>query len=439
MPVDPSIPLSVKRARFVGPQEVISLQNLARQGELQQTQLNEMATARAEKDQLKQLVGQGVNPQGGMDPVTLANITAIDPNMGRVFSAQNETMRLRDFRRSEAKDKVSLNLGTAYVQAYDNALQQTGGNKDAAEKFARDTTLKAIDDAQRSGTFAAQGLTDVDVMGLRQIRDPETMRSVVTILGGKVERPEVKPPATRERKVGDQVIQEQWDSQTQTWKQFGGGPRFNPKPVAEVNIKAETKYAEEVGKKAATRDFGQHEAAESAVDNIEKLQLVSKQIKEGDIRTGMGAELLLNVDRFKQFVLESEERGKKISDTELIDALLGSDVFPMIKSLGIGARGLDTPAERDFLIKVMTGKITMNKATLERMTDIRLNIAKRSVEKWNKRVESGELDEYFKMTKSKKQTITLPGGKGASDRAGALTPEEQTELDALRKRFGRGG
>ena len=197
MPVDPSIPLSVKRARFVGPQEVISLQNLARQGELQQTQLNEMATARAEKDQLKQLVGQGVNPQGGMDPVTLANITAIDPNMGRVFSAQNETMHLRDFRRSEAKDKVSLNLGTAYVQAYDNALQQTGGNKDAAEKFARETTLRAIDDAQRSGTFAAQGLTDVDVMGLRQIRDPETMRSVVTILGGKVERPEVKPPATR--------------------------------------------------------------------------------------------------------------------------------------------------------------------------------------------------------------------------------------------------
>lgn len=36
---------------------------------------------------------------------------------------------------------------------------------------------------------------------------------------------------------------------------------------------------------------------------------------------------------------------------------MGADVFAMLKPLGIGARGLDTPAERKFLQEVLTGKI----------------------------------------------------------------------------------
>ena len=45
------------------------------------------------------------------------------------------------------------------------------------------------------------------------------------------------------------------------------------------------------------------------------------------------------------------EAVEKATNTQLLEALLGSDVFGMIAILGIGARGIDTPAERDFLIK----------------------------------------------------------------------------------------
>jgi hypothetical protein len=100
--------------------------------------------------------------------------------------------------------------------------------------------------------------------------------------------------------------------------------------------------------------------------------------------------------------------GKTVSDTELLDTMLGSDVFPMIKALGIGARGLDTPAEREFLRKVMTGTITMNKETLVKMTKIRRDIAARAIEKWNKRIDTGELDKYFEFTQAPKQKLQLP-------------------------------
>ena len=94
----------------------------------------------------------------------------------------------------------------------------------------------------------------------------------------------------------------------------------------------------------------------------------------------------------------------KISTTEVLDAMLGSDVFPMIKQLGIGARGLDTPAEREFLQKVMTGAIPMNRDTLTKLTIMRRNnfveMAKRYNEKYDgkgwERLKNSEIGSQLK-------------------------------------------
>ena len=102
---------------------------------------------------------------------------------------------------------------------------------------------------------------------------------------------------------------------------------------------------------------------------------------------------------------------------QVVEAMLGSDVFPMIKSLGIGARGLDTPAEREFLMKVMTGSIALEKDALIRMTEIRRNIAKRAIEKYNARVKSGQMDRFFTSYGVPKAEIPVPSLGGGSDAA----------------------
>lgn len=199
-----------------------------------------------------------------------------------------------------------------------------------------------------------------------------------------------------------------------------------------VNL-AGNRYAETVGTKAGERDITQHESAQAAVENLAKLNMLSKHLKDSSAITGMGAEFLRDVERAKQLVMASEQSGKKVSDTELLDTFLGSDVFPMIKALGVGARGLDTPAEREFLRSVMTGTITMNKDTLQRMTEIRRDIAKRAVEKWNQRVESGELDRYFEFTQSKKGKLDLPREEPTAVQPKQFTPEQ---IDAELRRRG---
>ena len=104
--------------------------------------------------------------------------------------------------------------------------------------------------------------------------------------------------------------------------------------------------------------------------------------------------------------------GKKVADTEILDSFLGSDVFPQINALGIGAKGLDTPAEREFLRQVMTGTISMNKDALIKMTEIRRNIEQRAIDRYNKNVDSGQLDNFFKTTGYKKEKFTIPDNSG---------------------------
>ena len=190
-------------------------------------------------------------------------------------------------------------------------------------------------------------------------------------------------------------------------KQLAQSPH-DPKPLVTVDNRSDNKYADTVGTKSGERDIEQHGLATSAVENLAKLDTVINHLKTSDAITGMGSEIFKDIERAKNLVMQSEKSGKRVSDTELLDSLLGSDVFPMIKALGIGARGLDTPAEREFLRSVMTGTTQMNKDTLVRMTQMRRDISERAIKRWNERVDTGELDRYFQAAGMPKQKIALP-------------------------------
>ncbi len=149
-----------------------------------------------------------------------------------------------------------------------------------------------------------------------------------------------------------------------------------------------------------------YSSGQNAFRNIPKIDQTINLIKQGDPKTGFGAEVVNNVNRVR-----SAFTGKpiqSISDTELLDSLLGSEVFPQIGALGIGAKGLDTPAEREFLRKVMTGTITMDKETLVRMANMRRKYEQRSLDTYNEAVKSGQLDPLFEFGRLPKRELQLP-------------------------------
>ena len=174
----------------------------------------------------------------------------------------------------------------------------------------------------------------------------------------------------------------------------------------------QTKYEETLGKIRAEQDVNIVETANKSKNNISKIDMTLNQLQNTDAITGFGADTIKNVKRFQAKVLKDAKAGKQVADTEILDAFLGSDVFPQIGALGIGAKGLDTPAEREFLRQVMTGTISMDKNALVKMTQIRRDIEKRAIDRYNSAVESGELNDYFSSTKRQKKLIDIPDNSG---------------------------
>jgi hypothetical protein len=157
----------------------------------------------------------------------------------------------------------------------------------------------------------------------------------------------------------------------------------------------ESSYTREVGEAAGKGDVALVQNAQSAVGKLQDINQTLDQLKTSDAITGFGADVLKDVERFRAQFTKDAKAGKRAADTEILNAMLGSEVFGMIQSLGIGARGLDTPAEREYLREVMTGTVRMDKAALVRLTEIRKKVTERAIDEYNKKVDNGELNKYF--------------------------------------------
>lgn len=152
-------------------------------------------------------------------------------------------------------------------------------------------------------------------------------------------------------------------------------------------MKEESAYDNYIGIEGAKQDMAIIDGAKRGVGQVIKLDRALDLINNTGTRVGAFAGMLNQVDKLKYMVGVGDQAKiqASVSNTELLEALLGGDVFPMIKELGIGARGLDTPAEREFLQKVMTGQITMNRDTLMKLTIMRRNNFAQAVEEYNKK------------------------------------------------------
>ena len=175
------------------------------------------------------------------------------------------------------------------------------------------------------------------------------------------------------------------------------------------DLAAKVAQAKKVGTNVGeqnTKDFFQASAAVSNVKDID--DLISRLQAADESSLGFMAEL--KQQRDKVFALfGSKDALDKVSDIQIIDALMGAEVFALIKALGIGARGLDTPAERIFLRQVLTGSVDLNKDTLLEMAAKRRRIQVRNVVNWNKGLEEGRYDRFYESTDILKRPLGVPG------------------------------
>jgi len=195
-----------------------------------------------------------------------------------------------------------------------------------------------------------------------------------------------------------------YNKTTQKYDLIGGA---GPKIQIDMGGRADVAYATGLGGALAKEDAEIVSTARNAPESVKKIDSTLRQLYASKALTGAFADSIKAIERVRA-KFGSDYAAGRVSDTEVLDAMLGSDVFPMIGELGIGARGLDTPAEREFLRQVMTGTVSMDKNSLIRLAEMRRDRIERNVQSFNQMLADGELDNYFAVSKRVKRPVELP-------------------------------
>ena len=170
----------------------------------------------------------------------------------------------------------------------------------------------------------------------------------------------------------------------------------------------ETAFEKSVGSKVGEDIVAFVKRVEAAPKNIAKIDETLGILKSGGAVTGFGAETRLNLERAKSLFANDVKAGKRVVDTQILDSLLGSDVFPSLQSMGLGSKNIDTPAEREFIRQVITGTIQLDNDALIRLTQIRRNVETNSIKEYNQKLGSGKFDKYSSAAGQKLEKIEVP-------------------------------
>ncbi len=131
-------------------------------------------------------------------------------------------------------------------------------------------------------------------------------------------------------------------------------------------------------------------AAQTANENLPKMYTALNILKTQPITTGLGYQFYDIINQLRSQYLSDKEAGVEVTNNQYLDSLVGGDVFNAIADLGIGARGIDTPAEKDFLLEVITGKRSLSKDALIAITEMRIKNTEKSVNRFNDYLSKGD-------------------------------------------------
>ena len=264
----------------------------------------------------------------------------------------------------------------------------------------------------------------------------ETRRSDAEIAKIEAETTALGVPKTPTKTEFDKRL----DTRIQEFQQvYGRLPSISEiKLMQDEVVKTPNQAQDPYGLIAATRAFENDDklvtTAQSAYDReLPRLYQTLDLLNSGNVNAGIFSELKTEIDRIKSSILNDRQAGKKASDSQVFDALTGSRVFTLFQQLGLGARGLDTPAERMFMIEVLTGRRTFELDALKELTRLAIKDNENIVKNYARKYETGSLDRYFTSTQNTEPLIAIRPKEVSPDDWAFMTQEERDQF-AIKKK-----
>jgi hypothetical protein len=380
-------------SQFISPAETQRMQS----GAGQQALLNAAIALLGQSGQTRQPISTGQILGSALG----AGMEGYNQSFDRSLKQMVTNMQLEEFKRKKQAQEMARGAITQTPQA----IPMATGQGSQLEMLSRPEFGGDMAAAETVGALRANlpTKTSVDLDKLIQAIAIESPLEAAKLMS-KEPKESFRPMTVNEKKQSGLPTDRPYQiSTTGKIQDIGTGPQsvVNVLPGESERQKGYAKFGVEENTKI-------YASGQTAVRNIAKINETLNLIEKGDPTTGIGADLINNVNRTKLLFTDSKKKINQVSDTELLNSLLGADVFPQIGALGIGAKGLDTPAEREFLRQVMTGTINMNKETLVRLTNLRKKYEEKSITEYNRAVEEGQLDPLFKEGGLPKRKLSVP-------------------------------
>ena len=239
-------------------------------------------------------------------------------------------------------------------------------------------------------------------------KDGNSVLMQTNTAGGKLSIAELPPGVIARRgkisseDLGDKIAIFDANGQFIGYRAKGIDPEKTPKHAGSVAA------AKAGGAGIAASRLKDYSLARNATNNIRDIDTLTSRLLSTD--EGVVG-FLVDLRVFRDQALAkfgSQEALGRVTDTQMVNTLTGKEVFPLIKALGIGARGLDTPAERKFLREVLTGDKTLTKDTLLEMAAMRRKVQVRNIERWNTDFKEGSLNDFLKTNNIPNREFTMP-------------------------------
>ena len=137
---------------------------------------------------------------------------------------------------------------------------------------------------------------------------------------------------------------------------------YSPASVTNINTTQDAATTAEINRitDQDARRANIWDNAAAAYPGIKDLNNALKMLEEVEVNTGTFQPFTQLFDEVRAH-FGNEQAMREATAGQILNSVQGSQVFELFKELGLGARGLDTPAEREFMLDVLSGRVTMTK------------------------------------------------------------------------------
>lgn len=157
-------------------------------------------------------------------------------------------------------------------------------------------------------------------------------------------------------------------------------------PGTSVNVSTGKEYGSQFGEEVAKSDTALLAAARSAPALAENAVNTLKILKQGNLITGTGATLRLNLA--KALNLAGGTDAERIANTEALVSGQAASVLSSIKTSELGGGKTFTDNDLKFLERAKGGTLEMSVPNLTRLAELQHKAAQRAIETWTNRRKS---------------------------------------------------